>query len=169
MRGAFRNKRAIASIMDAFMFLMAMMALGAFLICEQGQKAATGDEAQTRVERSLAVLASVTLEVPSSDGFGSQNPSIELLSLIQPTVGNGFSMPDWAIPQVREIITGLLGSDWSYELSVDYGGSKSILISNGCCPDVAEVFASRMECASAGDVWMLTLKAWRAEVTWAAY
>ena len=162
MRGAFRNKRAIASIMDAFMFLMAMMALGAFLICEQGQKAATGDEAQTRVERSLAVLASVTLEVPSSDGFQSENPSIELLSLIQPTeVGNGFSMPQWAIPQVRGIITGLLGSGWSYELSVDCGGSESILISDGCFPDVAEVFASRMECSSSGDLWMLTLKAWR--------
>jgi hypothetical protein len=139
-----------------------MMALGAFLFCEQGQEVDADEEAQASVERSLAVLASVTLEVPSSEGLQGDNPSIELLSLIQPTgVGNGFSMPLWAVPQVRDIITGLLGSGWSYELAFDCGGQESILISSGCSPDFTEVFASNIECSNLGDIWMLTLKAWR--------
>jgi len=162
VRRAFHKDRGMASIMDAFMFLMAMMALSAFLFCEQGQAVDTDEESQARVERSLAVLVSVTLEVPSSDGLQSDNPSIELLSLIQPTeAGNGFCLPQWAVPQVRGIIIGLLGSGWSYEWSVDHLGSKSLLISDGCCSDVAEVFASRIECSNSGDIWMLTLKAWR--------
>jgi hypothetical protein len=152
----------MASIMDAFMFLMAMVALGAFLFCEQDQAVGSDEEAQARVERSLAVLVSVTLEVPSSDGLRSDNPSIELLSLIQPTdVGNGYYLPQWAVPEVRGIITGLLGSGWSYEWSIDCDGSESILISDGCCPVVAEVFASRIECSTSSDVWILTLRAWR--------
>lgn len=161
MRRAPHKDKGMASIMDAFMFLMAMVALAAFLSCDQAQTVVMDDEAQARVERSLAALVSITLEVPSSDGPEGENPSIELLSLIQPMgVGNGFSLPEWAVPQVRGIITGLLGSGWSYELSVYCIGSESILISDGCCTDVSEVFASRLECSSHGDVWMLILKAW---------
>ena len=162
MRRAFHKDKGMASIMDAFMFLMAMIALGACLFCEQGQAVDTDEESQARVERSLAVLVSITLEVPSSDGFQSDNPSIELLSLIQPMdAGNGFYLQQWAVPQVRGMITGLLRPGWSYEWSVDCDGSKSVLISDGCCSDMAEVFASRIECSSSSDIWMLTLKAWR--------
>ncbi len=162
MRRSFHKDKAMASIMDAFMFLMAMVALCAFLFCEQGQEVATDEEAQARVERSLAVLVSITLEVPSSDGVQNDNPSIELISLIQPTdVEKEFCLPQWAVPQVRGIIVGLLGSGWSYEWSVSCDGSESVLISDGCCSVVAEVFASNIECSSYGDEWMLTLKTWR--------
>jgi hypothetical protein len=152
----------MASIMDAFMFLMAMVALSAFLYNEQGQQVATDEEAQGRVERSLAVLVSITLEVPSSDGSQGDNPSIELLSLIQPNgAGNESYLPQWAVPQVRSIITGLLGSGWSYEWSVNCDEYQTILISEGYCPDSAEIFASMIEWSSYGVIWMLTLKAWR--------
>jgi hypothetical protein len=162
VRRSIHRDRGMASIMDAFMFLMAMVALCAFLFCEQGQEVATDEGAQARVERSLAVLASITLEVPSSDGPQNDNPSIELISLIQPTdVENGFFLPQWAVPQVRDIIIGMLGSGWGYEWSVSCDGSESVLISDGCCSVAAEVFASNIQCSSYGDIWMLTLKTWR--------
>jgi hypothetical protein len=156
--------RGLASIMDAFMFLLAMIALGSFLLSSQEDLGGMeDDESQALVDRAHSVLISMTLRVPVDDGQGGDAPCVELTSLIQAVeTSENLALPDWALPQVEGVISGLLGSSWGFEWGVDCGGVGSTLAAHRDPSDAGEVFASRIEGSSRDNATLrFILKAWR--------
>ena len=156
--------RGLASIMDAFMFLLAMIALGSFLLSGQEDMGGIEEgESQALVDRVHSILISMTLRVPADDGQGWDAPCVELTSLIQAEeTSENLALPDWALPRVEGVISGLLGSSWGFEWGVDCGGVESTLVAHRDPSDSGEVFASRIEGSSRDNATLrFILKAWR--------
>ena len=169
MRGGVGDKHGLASIMDAFIFLLAMMALGSFLVANandggEGQNTA---ERHALIERTHAVLASLTLRLPNSSSNDGQVPCVEITSLVRTEEGSDrLILPDWAIPEARRIIVGLLGPGWGFDWAAMDGGSRSVLVGSNHTGAQVEVFASRIEILGAGGVeYSLIFTAWPSAAT----
>jgi hypothetical protein len=164
VKGRKNDRRALASIMDAFMFLLAMMALGAFLVGNSDDRGEMlEDDWQVLVDRTHAVIASITLKLPDDEGDDEAAPCVEITSLIQLQAGGDYlGLPGWAMTQARAVIAGLLGSGWGFEWVMIYGGMRHVLVSSNSSTIAAEVFASSIG-GSGGDfgAYDLILRAWR--------
>jgi hypothetical protein len=159
-----KGSRGIASIMDAFMFLLAAIALSSFLLGNQGgSEGRDNDQSQELVDRAHAVLASMTLKIPTGEIQQSDPPSVELVSLIQPLGrSNQMVLPIWAIPEAQQVISELLGLGWGFEWKVEVGDTVSSLIIKGDPLDANEVFASSIEGESDSEEELrFILSAWR--------
>jgi hypothetical protein len=158
VKGVPKRKSGIASIMDAFMFLMAMIALSSFLIlAEGGEDSSMVHDMRPLVERAHSVLVSTTLRIPVDNDRGLA-PTVDVLSLIQRD-GGAVRFPDWAIPQVQDILSGLLGGGWSFEWSYLCDDASFVLVSSGPVPRSEQVFASTVDVPGATG-YGLMLRAW---------
>jgi hypothetical protein len=154
----------IASIMDAFMFLLAAIALSSFLLGNQeSSEGIDNDRSQELVDRTHAVLASMTLKIPTGEVQQSDSPSVELVSLIQPLGrSNQMVLPVWAISDAQQVISELLGLGWGFEWKVEVGDTVSSLVIKGDPLDANEVFASSIEGKGDSEEELrFILRAWR--------
>jgi len=154
----------IASIMDAFMFLLAAIALSSFLLGNQeGSEGRDNDQSQELVDRTHTVLASMTMKIPAGEVQQSAPPSVELISLIQPLGrSNQMVLPVWAIPEAQQVLSELLGPGWGFEWKVEVGDTISSLVIKGNPLDANEVFASSIEGESDSEEELsFILSAWR--------
>jgi hypothetical protein len=150
----------IASIMDAFMFLLAMMALSSFLLVAHGDPVEINDKSQELVDRAHAVLMSITVRVPLEEIGQASSPSIELTSIIKSVGSIGeMALPAWAVPEVRQTIAELLGPGWGFEWKIENFGVESTLIFQGDLFNAEEIYASSIEGGGEGSVRYI-LKAW---------
>jgi hypothetical protein len=158
------DRRALASIMDAFMFLLAMIALGAFLVgsSDEGGEMPE-DDWQVLVDRTHAVIASITLKLPDDEGYDETAPCVEITSLIQLQAGREYlGLPGWAVTQARTVIAGLLGSGWGFEWVIICGEMRHVLVSSNASTIATEVFASSIGGSGEnGGEYDLMLRAWR--------
>ena len=74
--------------------------------------------------------------------------------------GGTVHFPDWAISQVQDILSGLLGSGWSFEWSYLCDDASFVLVSSGRVPSSGQVFASTVD-VPGGTGYSLMLRAWR--------
>jgi hypothetical protein len=159
-----KGSRGVASIMDAFMFLLAAVALSSFLLGNQeGSEGMENEQSQELVDRTHVVLASMTLRLPVGEIQQGDPPSVELISLIQP-LGKSDQMvlPVWAIPEAQRVISELLGSGWGFEWKVEVGDTASSLVIKGNPLEASEVFASSIEGeGDAEEELRFILSAWR--------
>jgi hypothetical protein len=159
-----KGSKGIASIMDAFMFLLAAIALSSFLLGNQeGSEGIENDQSQELVDRTHTVLASMTLKIPAGENQQSDPLSIELVSLIQPLGGsNQMVLPVWAIPEAQQVISELLGPGWGFDWKIEVGDTVSCLVIKGDPLDANEVFASSIEGESDSEEELrFILSAWR--------
>ncbi|MDD1755696.1 MAG: hypothetical protein LUQ39_02520 [Methanomassiliicoccales archaeon] len=164
MKGRKNDRRALASIMDAFLFLLAMIALGTFLVGNSNDGwEMSDDDWQVLVDRTHAVIASITLRLPDDEGYEEGAPCVEITSLIQLQAGGEYvGLPEWAMTQARAMIAGLLGSGWGFEWIVICGETRQVLVSSNASTIGAEVFASTIGGSGENDGrYDLILRAWR--------
>ncbi len=156
--------------MDAFMFLLAIIALSSFLLATQMNDDVTEYESYLEmVERAHVVLFSTTLQVPSNVDQEGIRPSVELISLVQGSGSKGeMEIPEWAKGPVLNIISGLLGTGWGYVWQVTVRNHTSSLAHYGAPSEEDQIYVSQIALDTENEQTMaFTLRAWRTVPTWA--
>ena len=163
-----RSRQGLASIMDAFMFLLAVIALSSFLLSvQEGREGNEEDSSQELVDRAHSVLVSLTLALPE-DELQNDSPVVEITSLIQPDINGDLGLPDWAVPLVERIISELIGPSWGFEWSAVRDAKASTLVTSGSPSSDNDIFASSIQGSNEADLaWRLVLRVWAREPNWA--
>lgn len=139
------SKRGLASVLDAFLFLTAIVALCSLLMVGQVEDIGAADrDWQRHVERAHVVLMRATLRIHSQGSiYGPDAPFVEIPSLVQVAEGTrAWTLPSWARTEVERIIHDLLGSGWGFEWCVLEDQRYSMLADGGEWHGVKDLYSS---------------------------
>ena len=159
------DRRGLASLFDAFMFLMAVTALCAFLsLAETSEVGEEGPKWEGQVERAHVVLVSSSMQLRKEGSEPGQDEIwVRITSLAIASQGEaGPRLPAWARAEVETMLHQLLGPGWGFSWSLRDEGAGLLLAGEMDVPGDADLFVSNIGVSATGiDGGSYILCAWR--------